>query len=199
MSSTRVGVRHVVTEEPEREHPPSARAIHTTGAVEREHVEEDGVARLELPADDLEGRAVALDVGQLVERAVREPLRLVVHEGAGHEPRPEVRACDELERRRTRDRIDGSQTEHVVVVEAHAIGPHQLAGDRSGRRRANDLLELGQALPVAEVLEKPPRITRATRNQRSLARPREVRLDRRFDEIELLSRERGTQTAPSRR
>ncbi len=44
--------------------------------------------------------------GSSVQRAVGEPLRLVVHERARHQPGAEVRAGDELERRGTRDRVD---------------------------------------------------------------------------------------------
>ena len=36
----------------------------------------DGVARLELPAEDLEVARGRLDVGQLLERALGEPLRV---------------------------------------------------------------------------------------------------------------------------
>ena len=96
--------------------------------------------------------------GRLVERALREPLRLVVHERARHQPRAAVRAGDELERRRARDRIDRKPHrarlravdvvvrlilvprralrrprllhEHVVVVEPH------LARRPSTRRRS---------------------------------------------------------------
>ncbi len=48
--------------------------------MQREHVEEEGVARLELPGEDLERVPVAFDVGQLLEAPLRKPLRLVVLE-----------------------------------------------------------------------------------------------------------------------
>ena len=53
------------------------------------------------------GASRSIDVGQLLEAALGEPLRLVVHERARHEPRAEVRAGDELERRLARHGVDG--------------------------------------------------------------------------------------------
>ncbi len=76
------------------------------GGVQRQHVEEHGVAGLELPADHPEAIRLVVDRRQLGERAVGEPLRLAVEERARHVPRPEVRAGDELERRLPGDRVD---------------------------------------------------------------------------------------------
>ena len=95
--SRRVG--DIVAEEAEREHPAPVRSLDAAGAVQRQHVEEDGVAGLERPADDLVGGAVRLDVRQIVEGAFGEPPCLVVHEGPRHQPRATVRAGHELERR----------------------------------------------------------------------------------------------------
>ena len=191
-------------------------------AVKRQHVEEDGIARLELPADDLVGGAIALDVRQILERSLREPLRLVVHERARHQPRAAVRAGDELERRRARDGIDREPNraclrpvdvvvrlvlvprrplrrprllhEHVIVVEPHLLGTHQLTGDRRRRRVPGDPLELGQPLPVAEVLEEATRVVGTARDERALARLGEVGFDRRLGEREIRLRERSPHT-----
>ena len=51
-------------------------------AVHGEEVEEDGVTGLHLGGPDVEGVAVGLDVRQLVEGALGEPLGFAVEEGA---------------------------------------------------------------------------------------------------------------------
>src|SRR5436190_21893292 len=84
----------------------------------------------------------------------------------------------------------GFLDEHVVVKEAHLRRAHQLACDRGRRRLTDELLELGDALPVAKVLEEAPRIVRARCDERPLARLREVALDPALDERDLLGRER---------
>jgi len=69
------------------------------GRMQGQHVEADDVAGLQRPAHDRETFALALDVGQIGQAAFGEPFGLLVHEGARHQPRPAVRANDELERR----------------------------------------------------------------------------------------------------
>ena len=84
--------------------------------------------------------------------------------------------------------------EHVVVIEADGARAHQLAGDRRGRRRPHDALELLQALPVAEVLEEAAPVVRPARDEHTLARLGEILLDRSLDAGELVSRERTADT-----
>ena len=138
---------------------------------------------LELPAEDRKSSGSAVDVGQLGERALGEPLRLVVEERAGHVPLAAVRAGDELERRRPRHRVDrephagvlpavdvvvrlvlvprralagaGLLDQHVVVVQPHGPRAHQLGGDR--RPTPDSRMKRShrrQPLPVAEVLDE---------------------------------------------
>ena len=54
----------------------------------------------------------------------------------------------------------GLLDEQVVVEEPDLLRAHQLAGDPGRGRLADELLELGDPLPVAEVLEEPPRVVR---------------------------------------
>ncbi len=75
----------------------AVRALHAAGGVQREHVEEHRVAGLERPADDRGTAGSAVDVGQLGQRSLREPLGLVVEERARHVPRRRG-----VSRRRTR-------------------------------------------------------------------------------------------------
>jgi hypothetical protein len=60
----------VVAEHPDRERAPEGRRA--ARLVQGEHVEGDRVARLELPAQDLVGGAVGLDVGHLLELTLVE-------------------------------------------------------------------------------------------------------------------------------
>jgi len=78
----------------------------------------------------------------------------------------------------------------VVVGEAHLPRAHQLAGDRGGGRVADEFLELGNPLPVAEVLEEAARIVRPRRDERPLARLRQVAPDSPLEQCNLLGRER---------
>jgi hypothetical protein len=77
----------------------------------------------------------------------------------------------------------------VVVEEAHLTRPHQLARDRSRRRAPNELLELRDPLPVAEVLEEAAGVVGARGDERPLARLREVALDSALDERHVLRTE----------
>ena len=177
----------VVAEEAHREGPPPAGR--SPGGMEREHVEEHHIARLELPREDLEGVPVGLDVGQLLERSLGEPLRLVVHERARHQPRATVRPGDELHGRLAVDRVD--RQPHRTVLEAldvvvrlvlcHGVFcfvPGSLTSTWSWKRRtcrepmsspaipaAGDVrmnsLEFGDPVPVAVVLEEAPGVVRA--------------------------------------
>jgi len=127
---------------------------------------------------------VALHVGQLGERALREPLRLIVEERSGHVPLATVGAGDELQRRLARHRVDGEPhagvlpaidvvvrlvlvprralaragllDQHVVVVEAHGPRAHQLGGDGRHAGLGDEALDRREALPVAEVLDERP-------------------------------------------
>ena len=101
------GVDDVVAEEAHRQHASTGVARHAARRVQREHVEEHGIAGLELPPEDAEVIGPSVDVGQLGERAVGEPLRLIVHERSRHVPLAAVRAGDELQRRLHRHRVDG--------------------------------------------------------------------------------------------
>ena len=67
------------------------------------------------------------------------------------------------------------------------------------RRGADELLELRDPVPVAEVLEEAPGVVRAAGDERALARLGEVALDPRLDERDS-RRENAprTHTAPSR-
>ena len=124
----------------------------------------------------------AVDVGQLGQRAVGEPLGLVVEERPGHEPLAAVRAGDELERRRPGHGVDGEPhagvlaavdvvvrlvlvprralagagllDEHVVVVEPHRPRAHQPGGDRGDAGLPDEALHRRQPRPVAEVLDE---------------------------------------------
>src|SRR3954452_25520957 len=78
----------------QREHTPTAGEREARCAVHRQEVEEDRIAGLHLEAPDVVCLTVCLDVGQLTQRAFREPLGLVVEEGPRNEPRAAVRAGD---------------------------------------------------------------------------------------------------------
>ena len=71
MRARRVG--GVVAEHPDREG--AAQRRRAAGLVQREHVEGDRVAGLELPADDLVRGAVGLDVRHVLELALVEDER----------------------------------------------------------------------------------------------------------------------------
>src|SRR5262249_27274859 len=158
--------------------------------------------------------------GQLLEAALRKPLRLVVHERPRHQPRPAVRARDELHGRLAVDGIDRHPhravlgaldvvvrlvlvpgrglactrllDEQVVVEEPDLPRAHQLARDRGRWRRAHELLELRDPRPVAEVLEEAAWIVWTAGDERPLARLGEVPLDAPFDQGDLVRREGGT-------
>src|SRR5581483_2994388 len=80
--------------------------------------------------------------------------------------------------------------EQVVVEQAHLPRAHQLARDLGRRRVPDELLELRDPLPVAEVLEEAARIVRPRGDARPLARLGQVALDPALDERYLLRRER---------
>ena len=130
------GVHHVVAEEAHRQHPPAPGCASAAGGVQREHVEEHRVARLQLPTEDSEAFRVAVDVGQLGQRAVGEPLGLAVEERPRHVPRPAVRAGDELAA--SMARATGSTGIHIadvlpavdVVVRLVLVPRRALAGAR---------------------------------------------------------------------
>src|SRR5918999_2695197 len=75
---------YVVADEPHREGPTAVPGA--GGRVERQHVERDGVPRLERPAEDGVGFAIGLDVRDLGERALVEDQRAAVEEPARHVP-----------------------------------------------------------------------------------------------------------------
>ena len=179
------GVDHVVAQEAHREHPPPGPGLQRPARpVEHEHVEEDGVARLEGPGQDRVALGVALDVGQLGQRPVGEPLGLAVQERPRHVPRPPVGAGDELEGRLPGHRVDrepqadvlvagdvvvrqvlvpggalagaGLLDQDVVVEEADGRGAHQLAGDGGGGGVPDEALHGRDAVPRAEVLDEGP-------------------------------------------
>lgn len=89
-------VGDVVTQEADREGAAPTIAPDTARGVQGEHVEEHGVAWGEVPAEDIPGAAIGLDIRQIRQAAFREPLRLAVEEAAWHQPRPKVRAPHEL-------------------------------------------------------------------------------------------------------
>jgi hypothetical protein len=173
----------------------------------------------ELPGENLVRAPVHLDIRELREAAFREPLRLVVHERARHQPRTPVRAGDEFDSRRAVYRVDGQPhravlyaldvvvrlvlvpwgrlagarllDQQVVVEESNLPGAHQLAGDRSGRGAAHELLVLRDPLPVAEVLEESAGVVRPACHERPLARLGEVALDPTLDERDLVGGKRA--------
>ena len=158
----------------------------------------------------------AVDVGQLGERAVREPLGLVVEERARHVPLAAVRAGDELQRRLARHRVDGEPhagvlaavdvvvrlvlvprralagarllDQHVVVVQPHRPRAHQLGGDGGDAGLPGEALDRRQPLPVAEVLDERAVVVGA----RPLGERREVGevgVDRLAGELDVLGRD----------
>ena len=153
----------------------------------REEVEEDRVPGLQLVAADVEGRTVRLDVGELGQRTLREPPRLAGHEGAGHEPGPQVRARDHLQAAFDGNRVDRDPgagpaavdvvvglvlvpgralpgatllDEDVVVVEPDMGGVHQGCGHLGRAGVSRKALDLGDLGPAAEVLGEPSGIVR---------------------------------------
>ena len=220
------GVDDVVAEEAHRQHAPTSGAGHAAGGVQREHVEEHGVAGLELPSEDAELVGPSVDVGQLGERAVGEPLGLVVHERPRHVPLAAVRAGDELQRRLHRHWVDREPhagvlppvdvvvrlvlvprralararllDEHVVVVQPHRGGAHQLGGDGSGARLAGESFDLRDPLPVAEVLDERPVVGAAgpLGERRQVG---EVGVDRLTGEVDVLGRRPRRGRRPPRR
>jgi hypothetical protein len=77
------------------------------------------------------------------------------------------------------------------VEEAHVTRSHQLAGDRRGGRLPDELLELGDPLPVAEVLEEAAGIVGPRSDERPLARLGEVPLDAALEQRDVLCGERA--------
>ncbi len=156
----------------------------TAGGVQREHVEEDGVARLELPADHGILLGVLGDRWQLGEGAIREPPGGPVEERAWQVPRSAMRPDDELQRRLPVDGVDREPhrdvepsvdvvvrkilvpwgalgrawflDEDVVVVQAHRVAAHQLGSDLGGRCFEHEPAQRLDSLPVAEVLDERP-------------------------------------------
>lgn len=204
---------HVVAQHADREHPPPPAGFEPGRGVQREHVEGDGVAGFYGPAEDVVGRAVGLDVGQVGQRALGEPPGLVGHEGARHQPRPLVRAGDKLQRRGTRHRIHRNPEadvlaaldvvvglvlvpgralararflgEHVVVIEPHLRAPREPG--RGGRQcRARDHVPVRRdLLPVAEVLDEEARIVGPARHLRAHARRGEIGIDALAQQLDL--------------
>ena len=138
----------------------------------------DRIAWLQRPAQLPELLRMRIDVGQFGQRAFRKPFGLLVAEGARHVPGAGVRAGHKTQRAGQGHRVHrdpeahvleavdvvvrlvlvprralagtGLLRQHVVVVEAHLGGvAHEVRRDRCRRRRAHELLELGDALPRA--------------------------------------------------
>ena len=178
----------VVTQEAHREHTAAVCALYSTRRMQREHVKAHHVAGLDLPTHDGECSTVGLNVGQVLQAAFGEPLRLVVHEGARHEPWALVRTGHKLQRRSAGHRIDryphadvlhavdvvvglvlvpgralaGSRLlhQHMVVVQPHGARLHQALRNQRQRCLAHKAAKLRDVLPVAEVLEEAARVIR---------------------------------------
>lgn len=88
------GARGQVTQ---RENSPSAAEREARRAMHAEEIEEDGIARLQVEPADVERIPVSLDVGNLGQAALGKPLGLPQQEGARQQPRPAVRAGDDLQ------------------------------------------------------------------------------------------------------
>ncbi len=155
--------------------------------------------------------------GRSSQAALREPACLAVHERARHQPRPQVRSGDELERRFPADGVDRHPQraglragdvvvrlvlvpgralpsarllhQHVVVVQANLSCAHQLPGDGGGLRAPDELLVLGYPLPVAEVLDEAAGVVVAAGNERPLAGLGQVAFDAALDQRHLVGRE----------
>jgi len=83
--------------------------------------------------------------------------------------------------------------EQVVVEEPHPGRAHQLAREPGRRRLPNELLVLGDGLPVAEVLDEAPGVGRAAGDDGARARGGQVPLDAPLDERDVGPRERTAQ------
>ena len=219
---------HVVAEEAHRERPPPApagspllqRAASACGRRRRR--------RARAPNQMIRNVSGRRRCPEAPRGSPPEPPRLRVHEGAGHQPRPGgspptnssvasratgstgshmlhvLRALDVVVRlvlmpgralRRAR-----LLHQQVVVEEAHALAAHQLAGDAPAARAADELLVLGDVLPVAEVLDEAARVVRRLATMaRGLGSARFRSMPRSTRAISPDEKAPRTQTAPSRR
>ena len=83
----------------------------------------------------------------------------------------------------------GLLDEEVIVIEPHVLARHEFASDRRSGRRADELLVFRDPLPVAEVLDEPSGVALLARYGDEGAGIRQVAVDARADEVDLLGRE----------
>jgi hypothetical protein len=104
------GEPHVAADEADRERSPAV--ARTSRGVERQHVERDGVAWLERPAEDRVRIALGLDVRDLLERAVWS------------------RRCCKEHARRVRA---GDEEQVAAAMDAHLALLERISEDVAGR------------------------------------------------------------------
>ncbi len=198
-------VRHVIAEKPHGKYAAAVRARDALGRMQREHVKAHGVARLQFPAENGKAGACGLDVRQVGQRAFGKPLGLVLHEGARHQPRPQMRSGHEFQRGFAIHRINrnpeadvlaafdivvrlilvprrrlpsaGLLRQHVIVVEPNGRAPHQPARGFRQRRIEDETPEVRIVLPIAKVFDEAPRIIGATRHFGARTQVGEILID----------------------
>src|SRR3984893_1678653 len=72
--------------------------------------------------------------------------------------------------------------QHVIVVQTHGSAAHQPGTGLCERRPEYQLAIVAVFLPAAEILDKPPRIVAAARNQRARAGMRQILIDAAWEE-----------------
>ena len=175
------------------------------GAVHGQEVEEDGVARPQLVPADVVAVRVRVDVRQFGQAALGEPAGLLLHEGAGHQPRTAVRARHQLQapvrgHRVHRDPGADAPAVHVVVglilvprralpgaalldqdvvvVEADPWRGHQRGGQGGHPGVPGQPLDLTNLPPSAEVLGERAGIAGGAGDLGQRPRPGQHRVDR---------------------
>lgn len=197
-------------------------AAHTSGGVQRQHVEAHQVPRLQRPAEDREVFTMLLDLRQVGQCALGKPFGLIVHERARHKPRSLVRSRDELQGRRsahwvhrnpeadvvgTRDVVVGLVLmprralssvgffdQDVIVVQTDLPAAEQTLGDCRQGGVVDHAAVMLIFLPVAEVFEEPARVIGAARHLGAGAGLRKILLDA-FPELFNLRRGQGIANA----
>ena len=173
--------------------------------MQREHMEGHCIAGLQRPAQLLVLLRLAVDVGQLGQRALGEPFRLLVPERTRHVPGARMGAGDKTQGARQRHRVDRDPEAHVlaarqvvvglvlvpgrglacarlldqqmVVVQAYLLAAHQLCCHGRQRRAEQDVAVGRVVLPGTEVLDEAPWIVRLAGHQGQRTGPGQIVFD----------------------
>ena len=173
--------------------------------MQRQHLESDRIAGLQCPGELPVTQRIGLDIGQLGQRAIREPLCLLVTESTRHVPGAGMRTSHKPQCAGKRHRIhrypetDVLAPGHVVVglvlvpwghlacawlldqqmvvVQPHGLALHQLRSHMRQGRAGHDLAVRRVVLPGAKVFHKAARVIRLAGHQAQRARMGQVVFD----------------------